>query len=131
MNKPFTYVTDATAGTVRGDCGCDSLLVRILLFRFPDTPATICRASFGSIEEGIGMAAKPVHVVPHAKGDRQWAVRREGATRASSLHATKEDAVRAATVTAKRERTELEVHTQDGKIAERNSYGHDPRDRKG
>lgn len=77
------------------------------------------------------MPAKPVHVVPRAEGNRHWAVRREGASRASSLHATKEEAVRVATVTAKRERTELEIHTQDGKVAERSSYGHDPRDRKG
>lgn len=77
------------------------------------------------------MATRPVHVVPRADGPKHWAVKREGAKRASSLHATKEEAVRAATITAKRERTELEVHTQDGRIAERNSYGHDPRDRKG
>ena len=77
------------------------------------------------------MPAKPVHVVPRGEGNRHWAVRREGASRASSLHATKEEAVRVATVTAKRERTELEIHTQDGKVAERSSYGHDPRDRKG
>jgi hypothetical protein len=77
------------------------------------------------------MPTKPVHVAPRSTGDRHWEVRREGAKRASSLHATKQEAVRAATTTAKRERTELEIHTQDGKIAERNSYGHDPRDRKG
>lgn len=64
------------------------------------------------------MPAKPVHVVPHAKDDHHWAVRREGASRASSLHATKEEAVRA----------ELEIHTQDGKIVERNSYDHDSRE---
>jgi len=74
------------------------------------------------------MAARPVHVVPRGEGDRHWAVRREGAKRASSLHATKEEAVRQATVTAKRERTELEIHNQDGKIAERNSYGGDARE---
>jgi len=72
--------------------------------------------------------AKPFHVVPHAKDDHHWAVRREGASRASSLHATKEEAVRAAIVTAKRERAELEIHTQDGKIVERNSYDHDSRE---
>lgn len=76
------------------------------------------------------MSKNPIHVIPHSNSTKHWAVKREGAKRASSLHTTKEEAVRAATVTAKRERTELEIHTQDGKIAERNSYGHDPRDRK-
>ena len=76
------------------------------------------------------MATRPVHVIPH-EGERDWAVKREGAKRASSLHTTKEAAVRAATVTAKRERAELEIHTRDGKITERSSYGHDPRAKKG
>jgi len=58
-------------------------------------------------------------------------VKREGAKRASSLHATKEEAVQRATATAKREHTELEIHNRDGKIADRSSYGNDPRNRKG
>jgi hypothetical protein len=49
------------------------------------------------------MAKGDVHTVPHYEG---WANEREGATRASSVHATKEPAVEAGRLTAKRDRVE-------------------------
>ncbi|MEO8629680.1 MAG: DUF2188 domain-containing protein [Betaproteobacteria bacterium] len=64
-----------------------------------------------------------IHVVPHDKG---WAVQREGATRPSSLHDTKADAIAKAKPVAKREQLELVIHTKDGKISNPNSYGNDP-----
>lgn len=72
------------------------------------------------------MAARPVLVFPRVVGGTQWAVKREGAKRVSSLHSTKEEALRAATITAKREGTEVEVHTLEGKITSSSSAVSDP-----
>jgi iron-sulfur cluster repair protein YtfE (RIC family) len=71
----------------------------------------------------------PVHVMPHGEG--RWAVRREGATRASSLHASQEEAERQGRATAKRERVEFELHGRDGQIRVRESYGADADTSKG
>lgn len=69
------------------------------------------------------MAKKGIEVVPH--GD-QWAVKKQGAERASSLHDTKAPAVQQATQQAKREHTELTIKRGDGTIQNRNSFGNDP-----
>jgi Uncharacterized protein conserved in bacteria (DUF2188) len=69
-----------------------------------------------------------VHVTP--RGDR-WAVEREGAQRASSLHDTQADAAREGRETARREHVELYLHGRDGRIRQRDSYGHDPHPPKG
>lgn len=66
---------------------------------------------------------KPVHVTPRDEG---WAVIREGADRASSVHPTQEEAERAGRGTARRDETEFFLHGRDGRIRERDSYGHDP-----
>ena len=65
----------------------------------------------------------PVHVVP--RGD-QWAVEREGAERASSLHPTQAQAEQAGRLTARNEETEFLLHGRNGQIRERDSYGNDP-----
>lgn len=67
--------------------------------------------------------AKPVHVVPHEDG---WAVRREGSDRASSVHATKDEALEQGRDTARRENTELVIHGRDGRIQDKDSFGGDP-----
>jgi len=67
-----------------------------------------------------------VHVVP--SGDL-WAVRREGATRASSLHPTQAQAERQGRRTAKREHVEFEIHDERGRVRTRASYWNDPRGR--
>jgi hypothetical protein len=69
------------------------------------------------------MAKKGIEVVPH--GDR-WAVKKQGAERASSLHDTKVPAIKQATQQAKREQTELTIKRGDGTIQNRNSFGNDP-----
>lgn len=66
---------------------------------------------------------KNVHVVPHEEG---WAVKREGAKRASSVHGTKAPATEAGRKTAKAEKVELVIHNKDGKISDKDSYGNDP-----
>ncbi len=58
--------------------------------------------------------------------DAKWAVVKEGNSRASSLHDTKEAAQEAGRQAAKREKSELLIHCQDGQIQERSSYGRDP-----
>ena len=69
------------------------------------------------------MSSKNIHVVPHPQG---WGVRREGASRASSLHETQRSAERAARDIAIRERGETYIHRPNGQIRDRNSYGNDP-----
>jgi hypothetical protein len=70
-----------------------------------------------------------VHVV-HRPDQRKWAVEVEGG-RARSTHATKAEAERAGREVARKNKSELLIHRRDGKISERNTYGHDPRRSKG
>jgi uncharacterized protein YdaT len=74
------------------------------------------------------MSKQGQHVVPSAAG---WSVKKAGAARASSTHATQNEAIEAATRIAKNQKTELFVHGRDGRIRERNSYGNDPIQRRG
>lgn len=67
--------------------------------------------------------SKRIHVVPHENG---WATRREGASRAGSVHDTQAGANEAARNTAIRERGEVIIHRPDGRIRDANSYGNDP-----
>src|SRR6185436_15690394 len=70
------------------------------------------------------MAKAPnIHVVPRNEG---WVVRREGTTRATSVHSTQRDAVQAARKIARHHNGELIIHRRDGRIRERDSYGTDP-----
>ena len=68
------------------------------------------------------------HVVPSERG---WSVRKAGSSRASSLHATQQEAIDAATALARKQRTELYIHGRDGRIRERSSYGNDRHPPKG
>jgi uncharacterized protein DUF2188/peptidase YpeB-like protein len=52
---------------------------------------------------------RTVHVVPHKQGG--WAIRREGTTRATSIHRTLEQAKKAAQVIAQQEGVEIVVET--------------------
>ncbi len=67
-------------------------------------------------------------VVKHEDG---WAQRGEGNERVTKVFARQSDAIAAARKTAIRERSEVIVHDEDGKIRERNSYGNDPTSSKG
>jgi hypothetical protein len=69
------------------------------------------------------MAKGKPHVVPR---DGQWAVRRENATRDSSLHRTQGEAIAAGQSIARAERTDLVIHGRDGRIRDADSYGNDP-----
>lgn len=63
------------------------------------------------------------HVTPHAQG---WAVQREGADRASSVHDTQAQAIEAGRALAQNQQTELVIHGRDGRIRDSDSYGKDP-----
>jgi len=69
------------------------------------------------------MAKKDYHVVPQGK---EWAVKREGAERASSKHTTQVDAIVAGKQLAKQHKTELVIHRPNGQIRDSDSYGNDP-----
>lgn len=58
--------------------------------------------------------------------DGQWVNEKEGASRASTAHATKSEAVARGRQLAIAAKTEHVVHNMDGTIAYRNSYGGDP-----
>jgi hypothetical protein len=69
------------------------------------------------------MAKANQHVVP---GQRGWAVRKSGASRASRIFGTRRDAVTYARQLAQKEGSELYIHGRDGTIRERDTYGSDP-----
>lgn len=64
------------------------------------------------------------HVVPNAEGG--WDVKRGGATRASSHHNTKCDAIDRARELSRNQGTELRIHNKDARIAQSDSHGGDP-----
>ena len=67
---------------------------------------------------------KTHHVVPNSGGG--WDVKRGGATRASSHHDTKQDAIDRGREISRNQGTELRIHNQDGRIAGSDSHGGDP-----
>lgn len=58
--------------------------------------------------------------------DGQWAVSRQGAERASSLHETQAEAWQEARRLARGSGGEALLQGEDGKIRARNTYGKDP-----
>lgn len=76
-----------------------------------------------------GRKGGTTHVVPAERGG--WNVARGGAQRASSHHDTKAEAVTAARTLSRNRESELKIHNLDGKIAQSDSHGNDPRGTKG
>ena len=66
------------------------------------------------------MANKNQHVVPLGNG---WAVKSEGAGRATVITTKQSDAITVARDIAKNNSSDLIVHGKNGRIRERNSYG--------
>jgi uncharacterized protein YdaT len=65
------------------------------------------------------------HVVPNS--DRGgWDIRRSGSERSSEHCDRKQDAIDRAREISRNQETELIVHNKDGRIAWRDSHGHDP-----
>ena len=67
---------------------------------------------------------KTHHVVPNPDGG--WDVKRGGATRASSHHGTKQDAIDRGREISRNQGTEFRIHNRDGRIARSDSHGGDP-----
>lgn len=67
---------------------------------------------------------KNYSVGPHEDG---WGVKRDGAKRASSVHDTKAEAIKAGKHLATESGGELRIKGSDGRIQNSNTYGpHDP-----
>lgn len=66
---------------------------------------------------------KNQHVVPSGKA---WAVKGEGNPKATSLHPTQSAATDRARDIAKNQKSEVVIHRPDGRIRDKDSYGHDP-----
>jgi len=69
------------------------------------------------------------HVVPDPEGG--WDVRRGGASRSSGHFNTKREAIDRARTISRNAHTELKIHNRDGRIAQSDSHGRDPRNIKG
>ena len=73
---------------------------------------------------------KTYHVIPNKEGG--WNVKGQGASRASSTHETKSDAVKHGRELAKNQPLgQLIIHKQDGVIQTEYTYGQDPYPPKG
>ena len=64
-----------------------------------------------------------IHIVPSEKG---WDVKRQGASRASRVTRTKDEAVKVGRDMAQKESGQLIIHKKDGKIQEERTYRKDP-----
>ncbi len=70
------------------------------------------------------MAKKTLHVVKSPEGG--WAVKRGGASRATKIYNTQRVAIDRGRKIAKSENAEFYIHSRDGRIREKDSYGKDP-----
>ena len=60
------------------------------------------------------------------RNDGKWAVKKSGASKATSIHETQENAWKEARRLARGANSEAILKGKDGKIRARNSYGTDP-----
>lgn len=67
---------------------------------------------------------KNVHVVPSPNGG--WDVKREGEPHPINHSGTQQAAIDAGRDVARDSHGELVIHGRDGKIRDKDSYGHDP-----
>lgn len=76
------------------------------------------------------MSGKNQHIVPVGS---DWGIRGEGNSKLTSLFGNKQDALSAGREIATNQQSELVIHGRDGRIQDKDSFGHDPmppRDRK-
>lgn len=74
------------------------------------------------------MSKRNQHIVPHENG---WAVRGAGSQRATSVHATQQQAIDAGRSISQNQGSELLIHGRNGQIRARDSHGNDPYPPKG
>lgn len=77
----------------------------------------------------MNMGNKSVRVTKNSGGG--WKVTKDGGKRASAITDTQKEAIDKGKSIAQREKTELVIHGNDGKIREKNSYGNDSNPPKG
>ena len=66
---------------------------------------------------------KNQHVLPHGK---KWAVKGDGNLRNTALLNSKKEAIKIARKISRNQKSELFIHTRDGRISGRDSFGKDP-----
>lgn len=71
---------------------------------------------------------RDVHLVPRPNGG---ALDKSGSQRASKVIETQKEPIASGRKIAEREKFELVIHGEDGKLREKNSYGNDPYPPKG
>ena len=64
------------------------------------------------------------HVTPHPQGG--WQVKRSNSQRATLRTDTQREAIDFARIISKNQNAELFIHGANGRIREKDSYGHDP-----
>jgi len=103
---------------------------------YPQSRAATLRAlptlTIGNTEmptNSNGRKGGTTHVVPADRGG--WNVKQGGAQRASAHFDTKAAAITAGRESSRARESELKIHNLDGKIAQSDSHGHDPRSVKG
>lgn len=69
------------------------------------------------------MVKRNVHVLPRSNG---WAVKKDGAKRATSVHPTQQEAEQVGRRIAISEGSELRIHGRDGRVRDSDSFGNDP-----
>lgn len=78
------------------------------------------------------MAKRKIYHVVYSKEEKCWKVKAENATRATSTHKTKKEAVKSAIDLAKRQKpSQVKIHLMDGSFEIEYTYDDDPRDVKG
>jgi uncharacterized protein YdaT len=70
----------------------------------------------------MGMT-KNQHVVPQSG---KWAVKGDGRKRASKVVSTQREAIDVARRIARNQGADVVIHSRDGKIRDKDSYGNDP-----
>lgn len=63
------------------------------------------------------------HVV---RRGNDWAVKREGAEKAGSIHPTQKEAIETARDRARKDHAEVVIHDRNNRIRDKDSYGNDP-----
>jgi hypothetical protein len=70
------------------------------------------------------MSRKSYHVVANSAGG--WSVRKEGADKAERVFSVKGAAISFARSVTRRTGGEIVIHSADGRIRDKNTYGRDP-----
>ena len=66
-----------------------------------------------------------IHVVKNHQ-TKEWQLKQDGAQRSSGNFSTQREAIQRGREIAKKQKEELSIHGEDGKIREAWSYGNDP-----